>query len=196
MSSFCAACGMRVNPKAGFCEHCGAVVGASAASSEPSTRPNAPPSEQKSENRRVLRLWIFIACVLLLLYIIYNTHSRTDTIPKPVEALHRITHISAKELVAAYKNNEILADRAYKGDRLVVHGTVGKIGKDILGTPYLMIDEEQFGLGGVQALFSDDDIPELATVSRGELVQVEGTCSGLMVNVLLRHCVLQSHAGR
>jgi hypothetical protein len=100
--------------------------------------------------------------------------------------------IKASLLVFSYENNEVGADQDFKGRRFSVSGKIGKIGKDILGTPYVIIDQEENGLRGVQAFFSERDLPLLAQLHPDQMVKVKGTCDGLMMNVLLKNSAITS----
>ena len=92
--------------------------------------------------------------------------------------------ISAADLYRAYKANEVAADGAYKGKLLAVSGTVHNVGKDILGTPYVALDDAL----QVQCMFSPDQKAELADLRPGQSVVVEGKCDGFLIEVILRDC--------
>jgi len=96
--------------------------------------------------------------------------------------------ISAHELFANYQDNEVAADATFSGRLLKVRGEVTEIGKDILGTPYVSLDTETDSIGTVQCMFpSDEGLPQLR---KGQLVDIEGTCLGLLMNVIVRECRL------
>jgi hypothetical protein len=101
--------------------------------------------------------------------------------------------ITADELVAAYKANEVAADQEFKDTTLIVTGHVDTIGKDILGAPYITISNfsGQHEIRRVQASFERSDEASLVGLSRGRQVSVRCRCSGLMMNVQLDQCVLQ-----
>lgn len=46
--------------------------------------------------------------------------------------------VFAPDLVAAYKANEVAADARYKDKTIAVTGDVESIGKDLIGSPYVM----------------------------------------------------------
>ena len=98
----------------------------------------------------------------------------------------------AKVLLFSYKQNELKADQDFKGRRMLITGKVGKIGKDILGQPYVMLDEESDGIRAVQAFFSESDSRQLAELHRGQTIKVIGTCDGLMMNVLIKNSMIKS----
>jgi len=92
----------------------------------------------------------------------------------------------ASQIAAEYEANEVAADARYKGKKVTLSGKVGSIAKDILDEPYITLDADEFGLRSVQAYFDNGDLPQLAQLRKGQTVTIEGTCDGLMLNVLVR----------
>ena len=88
----------------------------------------------------------------------------------------------------AYQRNEIAADHNYKGETLVIAGRVDKIGKDILDTPYLLLDVS--GIFGSVAMFPKSAEPELSGKSEGNLVKVRCRIDGKFGSVIGRECQL------
>ncbi len=151
--------------------------------------------EMKGENG-ILKLLGITATVCLVTWINNSctvTNSSAD-LPRREQSEAPIEHILGSVLISSYQQNELAADQSYKGRQLLVRGKVGKIGKDILDTPYVTIDEEEYGFGAVQAFFSESDVPQLAQLRKGQMIEVTGTCDGLMMNVLLRRSKVSSVA--
>ena len=73
---------------------------------------------------------------------------------------------------------------------MLIAGTVSKIGKDILGAPYVML-ESGSPVFGVQALFPRGKAGELAELVQGQRVKVACTGGGKMANVILRDCEMR-----
>ena len=97
--------------------------------------------------------------------------------------------VTASDLVAAYKANEIAADQRYKNQVVRVRGTVDGIGKDILASPYVTLSgapEDSFR--SVQAFFPKDSESALANIQKGQTLTVRCRVDGLMMNVLLKEC--------
>lgn len=117
-----------------------------------------------------------------------STGSSSNTSASTAESSFAATDISASQLYAAYDANEIAADQRYKGERLVISGRVDKIGKDILDTPYLLLDRS--GIFGVQAMFAKSSESELATQAEGNQVKVRCTVGGKLGSVIVRDCGL------
>ena len=100
-------------------------------------------------------------------------------------------HVSAMALVDDYKNNEVAADEKYKGKTLKVNGFIGDIKKDITDTMYVILQSGgDYELRNVQCFFADSEKEKLTQLSKGQVITVEGRCDGLMMNVLLRDCVI------
>lgn len=111
-------------------------------------------------------------------------------VPIPLDA-EEFIHISAQDLFQAYQDNEIAADKNYKGKSLEVSGEVGEIGKDMLGTPFIIFGSaNKFQIGHVQCMFPSSALDTLARVKKGEWAVVHAKAAGKMMNVVLRECVL------
>lgn len=100
---------------------------------------------------------------------------------------------SASELVAAYDENEVKADGRLKGRKLIVKGRASQIGKDILSSMYIALSAGDETYRQVQCYFSSKHTNALEEVSAGDLLYIEGTCDGLMGNVLINDCHIVRH---
>jgi hypothetical protein len=96
--------------------------------------------------------------------------------------------VRAGELFTEYLENEVAADEQYAGRVLRITGTVAEIGKDLLGTPYVLLLFRKDSPTGVQCLF--DDAKGVSSLSKGRRVTIEGECSGKAINVIIRGCRL------
>ena len=94
------------------------------------------------------------------------------------------TEITATDLAAEFEANEVRAESKYKGEKYRVSGKITGIGKEILGKPYLIIDNK------VQAVFEKGAEAAIARYDKG--MQVTGNCEvgGKLVYVHLRDCSL------
>ena len=96
-------------------------------------------------------------------------------------------HLLGIDLMEEYDKNEVAADLSFKDKEIFVSGAIDSIGKDILGTPYVVIDKNK-GIFGVQCMFNMKDLPQLASLRKGQLIHVIGVCNGKMGNVVLKNC--------
>lgn len=92
--------------------------------------------------------------------------------------------VSPTVLVADYIENEIAADRRYKGKRLRLSGVIADIGRDILNNAYITFASAD-AIREVQVFFDEDLEGRVAGLRRGQSVTVTGKCEGLMMHVLI-----------
>lgn len=96
--------------------------------------------------------------------------------PPPPPSTPPVT-VSAKQLFADYHANEVAADEKYKGQNLLVSGTVTSIDKDAFGNIVLRLGGgDQFGLQSVMARLDDSQKAKAMSLSKGqpETVLCEG----------------------
>ncbi len=99
--------------------------------------------------------------------------------------------MSVDALARAYNANEIAADEKYKGKAVIITGKIQSIGKDILGSPFVVVGGSGM-LDGVQCMFAKSATSSLASLSKGRTVTISGTVSGKMLTwVMMSDCQLQ-----
>ena len=98
--------------------------------------------------------------------------------------------ITAPQLYAEYQTNGIAAEQMYEGKVLEITGVVRSSGEDITGTPYVILASG--GLGGIQCLFADDQINQLAQLSTGQPITLRGKVDGLLIYVFVHGCAIVS----
>jgi hypothetical protein len=104
--------------------------------------------------------------------------------PTPTKPEWEWLHVSAEQLVADYRANEVAADSKYKGAHLAVAGTVGRVTGEFLTL------EVANGISDVQCIYSiGADGPE--NVQRGEPATIYGMGSGKIHNVIVTNCRAQ-----
>ena len=86
--------------------------------------------------------------------------------------------VEAGELFASFSSNEQLAKKTYEGGTWIVHGTVTKIGSTyddrFNSVPSVEMSVDDYGFKGVAFEFTDDDRDELAELSVGDDLKIEG----------------------
>lgn len=108
-----------------------------------------------------------------------------------VKARQPFTTVTILELLKAYKGNELAADNKYKGKWLMVVGKVDEIKKDILDDAFVTIGSgKEFEIPQAQAYFDSSETSALAELEKGQMIGVLCKGDGLLMNVLLKECIL------
>jgi len=101
------------------------------------------------------------------------------------------TEVTAEELCSAYEANKVVADAKYKDKILTVTGTVDSVGEDILHNPYVRLTGGgKHQACGARCVLNKKYEPELAQLTLGQTVTVQGKCYGRLMNVLMKDCAL------
>lgn len=96
-----------------------------------------------------------------------------------------------KDILEAYKNNEVRADGEYKGKRVQIKGKVGDVKKDITDDIYVTVGTgADFEIPVVQCFVKDGEEKAASALNKGDDVTVMGHVDGLMMNVLVKDCVI------
>ena len=97
--------------------------------------------------------------------------------------------ITPKQLADEYDENEIAADQKYKGKILEMSGEIDDFGKGIFDAPYIKL--EAGFLSWVYCYLSKSYEPQLAQLSKGQRVTVQGVCDGIgFAYPELKDCIL------
>lgn len=100
-----------------------------------------------------------------------------------------IVKVSAVQLSKAYDENKVAADAKYEGKKLEISGVISDIGKDITGTPYVVLKGVEYKLFGVQCMFPRAKEAALINLTKGQSLTVQGKLSGELIgNVVVRDC--------
>jgi hypothetical protein len=90
-------------------------------------------------------------------------------------------HVTAGQLVADYRSNEIAADLKYKNQHLIVTGTLGRITSEFLTL------EVEDALADVQCIYASQGYGSEG-LQRGRETRIFGTGGGKLHNVILTNC--------
>lgn len=100
--------------------------------------------------------------------------------PKPIV-------LTSDELVAAYKANALGADQKYKNQYLEISGEIGKIGKGLMGHPFVSLGTaSEEDLFGVTCYLTPAAANEAANMKPGAKVKLRGVCMGQLGGQALR----------
>lgn len=99
--------------------------------------------------------------------------------------------VKAGEILDEYKNNEVRADGKFKDKIIQIRGKVEDVKKDITDSIYVTVGTgAQFEIPVVQCFVKDGEEKAASALNKGDNVTVMGHVDGLMMNVLVKDCVL------
>ena len=117
-----------------------------------------------------------------------STKSTSEDVKKEEEAIT----VSAVDLGKAYNDNEVSADKQYKGKNAVISGTIKDIGVTMGQTYVVLSSGDDFALTDIQCFFKDQtEIDKVAGLSKGNSVTIKGKIDGKSMNVGVNDCTLQ-----
>lgn len=106
---------------------------------------------------------------------------------KKVEAIN----VSAVDLAKAYEDNEVNADKSYKGKTVLISGKISDIGVMAGQTFVVLSPEKDFAVTSVQCFFKEkSEIDKIANLKKGDTVKIQGVVDGKSMNVGVNNCVL------
>lgn len=153
----CKECGGEVSDKAKTCPKCGAPV--------------------KKSGVSVIAI-VVAAFFILIVFSMISREFKTATAPtKPVKSEQTPISITAEDLYKEYEENEIAADRKYKGKPVKVSGTIRDIGKT-LGEPHINLATGKFSHQVIVYFPENKYDDRIAQYSTGNNIEVTGTCKG------------------
>lgn len=120
---------------------------------------------------------------------IYNAHAQKKAQEKAAEDAQNIAAFTGAEIGRDYDKNEVAADAKYKNFRFQVFGKITDFGTDILGNPFVIVDD------AVHCNFSKDDAAAIATWKKGDEIFTTGGCAGKGFLVIMNNCNATSPAG-
>lgn len=128
---------------------------------------------------------VFLPIVGLVLFWANVTARVRDTPPPTIHPYFT----TAVDIFHAYEQNEVAADREYKGELLQVTGVVKSIEKDLRGRPYVT-----FVIPGqartVQAVFRSGNEHAVAQLAKGAYITVRCLSVGKVFDVVMQPCDL------
>jgi hypothetical protein len=148
-------------------------------------------SERKRGNTWLVVLGSIVAFMVLISVIAGVSGGKSSSISPADKKTPGATEMNALQLYQEYNANKVTADAKYKGKIISVTGTIKDIGRDMEDGPYVTLGTEQV-LSAVQCMFSKQDEPLLARLSKGQSLTIQGKCDGLaIISVILSNCLIQ-----
>lgn len=137
-------------------------------------------------------IWIILGIVVLTITGLSRMNAdKTVAQPAAAAMTQKILEADAQTLTAAYEENEVKADMAYKGKTLRITGIVDKIGTDIIDDAYIIVGTgKEFEHPQIQCYFMDvEEVNKVADLLAGDEVIIEGICDGTaVVNIQIKDC--------
>ena len=214
---FCRGCGKEIHETALTCPHCGAPQRAGRTDATPIHAIVEPAARKPWYDNSFLtlllligffpiglltmwkfkqyHLWVRIAITVLiglcgLSVLGKKSHSSPATYEATVAEAATLPQVDAMSLVSAYEGNELAGDQQYKNKRFVINGYVGAIGKGAFNNDYVVLTGGN-PLRNVQCfLKNSDEVKKAVSLIQGMPVRISGTIDGLMMNVIVKECVI------
>lgn len=121
-----------------------------------------------------------------------TTSNEDATVEEPKDDPEEVIIVSAVDLAKEYEENEVRADKNYKGKMVEVKGTISSIGVSFNQTYVVLSSEKEFSLTDIQCFFNDDsEIDKIADLNEGDIITVRGKVSGKSMNVGVDKCILK-----
>ena len=99
--------------------------------------------------------------------------------------------VAAPALLQEFSQDEVAANQKYLDKVVAVQGKVKSVDTDEEGNMNLTLDAAD-EMAGVICTIPKSDSPDAAKVAIGETVTVKGICTGMLMDVVLIRCVLES----
>ena len=178
----CKECGNQVSDQAPTCPKCGTPI---AAAQQNITIVQAPPPKKGLGCGGIIGIII----VIIIIAAAVGGKAKKEESEKNISAAPALT-INAKELIDAYKANEVAADQQYKGKIVQVTGVSDRIGK-VLGSSYVTVGTgAQFEIPQIQCSVDEKEEARLASLKQNTKITVKGKVTGLSLNISLDDCVV------
>jgi hypothetical protein len=200
---YCPACKSKIDFGTELCADCGTPFDwqqfqPPASSTQPPQYQQQPYVHEEQHNRqqpkkRVMTIGLIVllcfAGLIIFGGIIWSLSGGGSTTPSTTPSPGAII-ITAAQLYAEYGADQEAANAKYRDKIIKVTGVVNEIGIDRVATPYVILTggDELFG---VQCLFSTKDRPELAQLSAGQSLTIQGICQGYELEVILKNCSIK-----
>jgi hypothetical protein len=99
------------------------------------------------------------------------------------------SEISARDLHAAYSQNEVAADENYRGKVLTITGSVTGINKDFSDNIFVTISTGEM-FSELHAYFNDSQKSAVTHLRKGQRIKFKGKVSGMVMrSVIVKNCV-------
>lgn len=161
----CKKCGREITSKDKYCPVCGNLI----------------------KKNVLARAVLFIIAVLIVFYIYPKLTNKMDE-KTQTKISDPAVSITALRLYEIYEQNELSADKKFKGKIVSVSGEISSIGKDMIGKFNICL-KIKHSLCGVQCFFDKAHKKKVLVQEKGTHITITGRCDGKTGRVILRKCV-------
>jgi uncharacterized Zn-finger protein len=186
----CPFCDGVISAGASKCKHCAEWVRGSPTKRTANADQGDAVANSKKRKAQISYGVSTLIVTALVIWIVVTVVENAPWHDKPVEG--PALPVAVLDLIQEYEANEVAADGRYKDKIVLVTGRVTKVAKDILGSPYILLDGGVLSITQVQCSFPDSAQARLADLAIGQVVSVRGRCNGKLLLVVLDHCVLEN----
>lgn len=134
---------------------------------------------------RNLLILIALGLVIGLATLLYTFRKSAVT----VESKKADVQIDAAGLLDAFEEDESEANEIYLGKIVSVTGKVESVSEDSVGISVYL--KEDGDISGIICSF-DKSANDVATIDKGNIVEIKGICTGYLMDVILNRCALVS----
>ncbi|HPR31793.1 MAG TPA: hypothetical protein PLK12_06850 [Prolixibacteraceae bacterium] len=138
----------------------------------------------KIKTRQVL-LVLLIGVALLALVLLYVFRGAEDSVKK-----HQPDYVlTSVALYSEFESDENASNEKYLGKVVEVSGEISEIEIDESGSVSILLSADT-PFGGIRCNFAPGSDSDLSAVAVGSQVLVKGSCSGMLMDVVLDKCYL------
>lgn len=137
-------------------------------------------------NKKIILIAIAVLVVIGAIYGYYQ-YNRGN---KDLSGAKADVTISSVNLYNEYSADEATANTKYLNKVIAVRGKISKIDKDATGSASILLDAGS-DMGGVSCLLDARHNDEATKLHNGDSVTINGSCTGMLSDVVLVRCSVQ-----
>ena len=132
--------------------------------------------------------------ILLLIALVAGIYGYREFHRTHADATHTKADVTlqADALVKAFSDNETQADSMYLDKIISVSGTVIGMETDSQGIYTIMLDGKN-DMSNVSCQMDERHNNDAASIKKGDAVTMKGTCTGILMDVVLNRCVIEKN---
>ena len=102
--------------------------------------------------------------------------------------------VTVEQLVKAYEENELAADRVYKGKLAAITGKVESV-NEMLGRRFVVLEPDYLSIIDVSCYFEREHVEQLVKLKKGQVITVQGKIDGYgLASVTVENCTIKPAA--